>query len=154
MEEHKKETNHDEEDLGNYITQVVTDIGKPINKKLLMDKIAQQVPKVLPDGSEKKMRCKMASATNAWGITADEYSKYALHVYQYLSYTKTTEVPDDEELKEVDKMVDIEGADTSSKSISMFSHYIPPVHSILLSGFMGYHLVTSSYFGLFCHILK
>ena len=124
MEETKKETTQDEEDLGNYITQVVTDIGKSFNKELLMNKIAQQVPKVMPDGSVKKMRCKMASATNAWGITAEEYSKFALHVYQYLSYIKTIEVPDVEELREVDKMVDIPDADTSSKShIHIYQDY-------------------------------
>ena len=75
------------DDLGNYITQVVTDIGSPINKELLMSKIVEQVPKKYAEVSSKKLRCKMASATNPWGISPEEYSKFAIHVYQYLSYS-------------------------------------------------------------------
>ena len=106
-EENKEEVSQNDEDLGNYITQVVTDIGKSINKELLMDKIAQQMPKISSQKIEKKMRCKMASATNSWGISAEEYSKFAIHVYQYLSYIKGLELPTLEQLKDEDKIVEI-----------------------------------------------
>lgn len=103
-----------EEDLGNYITQVVTDIGKSINKDLLT-KLAQAPLKTKFDLSDKKQRWKMASATNPYGIPSDEYSKFAIHVYQYLSYIKGLDIPTIEELKEVDKLVDIERTTQNSK---------------------------------------
>jgi hypothetical protein len=115
MEENKKEANAKDGDLGDYITQVVTDFGKSFNKELLMNKLAQTVPKVALDGTVKKMRCKMASATNAIGITADEYGKFAIHVYQYLSYIKTLEIPHFSELEDLDKPVTIKNADLQSK---------------------------------------
>lgn len=49
----------------------------------------------------------MASATNSWGISAEEYSKFAIHVYQYLSYIKGLELPTLEQLKDEDKIVEI-----------------------------------------------
>jgi hypothetical protein len=56
MEDCKKEQNQCDEDLGNYITQVATDVGPSINKELFMTKIAQQVPKKSSGLLNKKMR--------------------------------------------------------------------------------------------------
>ena len=42
--------------LDNYITQVVTDIGKPINKELFLDKIAMVPLKNHWESKSKKMR--------------------------------------------------------------------------------------------------
>lgn len=103
-----------EEDLGNYITQIVTDIGKNVNKDLF-NKLAQAPLKTKFDLSNKKQRWKMASATNPYGIPSDEYSKFAVHVYQYLSYIKGLDIPTVEELREQGKLVDIDRTSESSK---------------------------------------
>jgi hypothetical protein len=62
----------------------------------------------------------MGSATNAWGISPEEYSKFAMDVYKYLSYIKGLDKPSFEEIEEMGKPVEIDNADTSSKSDTHF----------------------------------
>ena len=59
----------------------------------------------------------MASATNPIGISSEEYGKFAIHVYQYLSYIKGLEVPAFEELEEKGKLVTINKLKQNSKPI-------------------------------------
>lgn len=112
---------NNEEDLGNYITQVATDIGKSFNKELLLDKIAKVPERAKLDFMNKKLRCKMASATNPVGISCDEYSKFAIHVYQYLTYIKGLESPTMEQLTEANKLVNIDRIKENSKCYSLSS---------------------------------
>ena len=65
----------------------------------------------------------MASATNSWGISAEEYSKFAIHVYQYLSYIKSLKVPGMEQLEGESKLVkiDSENDENSKSSVSIFA---------------------------------
>lgn len=112
--ESKKEDQAPEEELGNYITQVVTDIGTSINQDIF-NKFVQAPMKSKLDISGKRLRWKMASATNPYGIAPDEYSKFAIHVYKYLSYIKDLEIPDFEELVDAGKLVDIKRRTDNSK---------------------------------------
>ena len=65
----------------------------------------------------------MASATNSWGISAEEYSKFAIHVYQYLSFIKGLDIPTMEQLEDEDKLaeIDSENVDNSKPCISIFT---------------------------------
>lgn len=74
----------------------------------------------------------MASATNPCGISAEEYSKFAIHVYQYLSYIKTVDIPDIEELKENNKLVEIDLTDNkmSKEKLLVFDLDETLVHCI------------------------
>jgi len=111
----------EEEDLGNYITQVVTDIGIPCISSEAVNKL--NVNKKDFNIGDKKLRWKMASVSNQAGVPADEYSKFAVHVYRYLSYIKSVEVPTDEELGNSGKMVHIEGLQMNSKWITSKTSY-------------------------------
>lgn len=103
----------EEEDLGNYITQVVTDIGIPWISSEAVNKM--NVNKKDFNLGDTKLRCKMASVSNQSGVPADEYSKFTVHVYRYLSYIKSIDVPTEEELRDSGKIVNIEGLDKQSK---------------------------------------
>lgn len=65
----------------------------------------------------------MASATNPLGISSEEYGKFAIHVYQYLSYIKSLEVPTLEELKENNKLVTINRSKENSKDPGFVKRY-------------------------------
>jgi len=103
------------EELGNYITQVVTDIGSScispdtVNK---LSKVSQSLVKV----GEKKEGWKMASVTNQSGVPPAEYSTFTLNVYRHLSYLKDVDAPELEELEETNRMVNIEPRKENSKS--------------------------------------
>ena len=103
----------EEEDLGNYITQVVTDIGIPCISSEVVSKL--NVNRKDVNLEDKKMRWKMASVSNPAGVPADEYSKFAVHVYRYLSYIKNCDLPTEEELRDSGKMINIEGLQKDSK---------------------------------------
>ena len=105
----------EDEDLGNYITQVVTDIGTPWIPTDIVHKL-NKVPKPHLDFKEKKLKWKMASVSNQEGVPQNEYSNFAMHVYRYLSYLKDVEPPTIEELQESGRMVDIEPTQGNSKS--------------------------------------
>ena len=105
---------NDEVDLGDFITQVVTDIGHKINTDL-MHKFAQVPLKSKCEVSGKNQRWKMASVANPCGVAPDEYSKFAIHVYQYLSYIKTLDIPTMEQLEESGKLVTLEKQKDNSK---------------------------------------
>lgn len=92
----------------------MTDIGHSVNKEALLNKFAAQVPKKSNNIMNKKMRWKMASATNPNGISAEEYSVFAIHVYRILSWIKTVDVPSLEELRDNDKLVEIGRKDDHS----------------------------------------
>ena len=70
------------------------------------------------------MKWKMASATNSWGISAEEYSKFAIHVYQYLSYIKGLEVPKMEQLEDESKLaiINSENYENSKPFVSIFAN--------------------------------
>ena len=106
--------NCEDEDLGNYITQVVTDIGGGVNCDTI--KKICQVPLNTKFGlNNKEQRCKMASVAYPGGIPADEYSKFTIHVYQWLSYVKGLESPSFEELEAEGKVVTMDRLKDQSK---------------------------------------
>lgn len=108
-------------DLGSYITQVNTDIGKSFNKELILNKIAKVGLNPKFGFRKSKRECKMASATNPQGISSEEYGKFAIHVYQYLLYINKLRIPSFEEIKESGKLVDI---NTTSRSKLANKSYI------------------------------
>lgn len=57
----------------------------------------------------------MASVGNPQGVPAEEYSKFAGHVYQYLNYVKELDVPDLDELRESSKLVTLDRLKENSK---------------------------------------
>lgn len=57
----------------------------------------------------------MASVSNPCGVAPDEYSKFAMHVYQYLSYIKTLTIPTTEELAAEGKLVTLKKQKEDSK---------------------------------------
>lgn len=136
MEENKvTEQTQGDEDLSKYITQVVTNIGKSFNSEQIK-KLADKVPKTLSEINTKKMKWKMASASNAWGITPEEYSKFAIHVFKYLSYIKTLEPPLFEDLVESEKLVTIESTKLDSKCcIHLFNSTINLLFLFLSFGY-------------------
>ena len=105
------------EDLSDYITQVKTDIGRNINKELFLDKIVKASENAKFGFRKSKREWKMASATNPLGISSEEYGKFAIDVYKYLSYIKGLDVPTIEELKENGKLVTINRLKENSKPI-------------------------------------
>lgn len=58
----------------------------------------------------------MASVANPYGVPSDEYSKFAIHVYQYLSYIKGLDLPTFEDLKEGGKLATLDRKKDNSKS--------------------------------------
>lgn len=105
----------DQEDLENYITQVVTDVGpKNINQDFI-NKITQISQQSGYDLSNKKLRWKMASVAYPSDVAPEEYSQFAMHVYQWLSYIKELTPPTVEELKEAGKLVNIPRRKDNSK---------------------------------------
>lgn len=114
-EENEKVHNEDSDaELGNYITQVVTDIGKSVSGDQIMK--LSKIPNSTKFGlGGKKQRCKMASVGNPQGVPAEEYSKFAGHVYQYLNYVKELDVPEMDELRESSKLVTLDRLKENSK---------------------------------------
>lgn len=103
-----------DEELGNYITQVVTDIGKSMSGDQIMK--LSKIPNSTKFGlGGKKQRWKMASVGNPQGVPAEEYSKFAGHVYQYLNYVKELDVPTMDELKDNCKLVTLDRLKRNSK---------------------------------------
>lgn len=113
MEEPQNNVSGDE-DLGNYITQVVTDIGTSCISTDMVSKL-KKVSINRTELENKKLRCKMASVSNQAGVPAAEYSSFAVHVYKYLSYIKDIDVPTLEDLQLDGKMVDIKPSGDNSK---------------------------------------
>lgn len=114
MADAKNEENG-EEDLGNYITQVVTDIGSvSISKDIVKEFSKVSISSYKTGGMDQ--RCKMASVSNPEGVSCEEYSQFAFHAIKYLSYLKSLDTPDLQELIDSDKMVDFEPYEKESKS--------------------------------------
>lgn len=109
------ENKSDAEDLENYITQVVTDIGPSNINQDFINKITQISQQSGYDLSNKKLRWKMASVAYPSDVAPEEYSQFAIHVYQWLSYIKDLTPPTLEELREAGKMVDINRRKENSK---------------------------------------
>ena len=59
----------------------------------------------------------MASVAYPSDVAPEEYSQFAIHVYQWLSYIKDLTPPTVEELQEAGKMVNIAKRKENSKSL-------------------------------------
>lgn len=103
-----------DEDLGNYITQVVTDIGNPLISSDIVKRLGKVSQSSYKTG-DKAERWKMASVSNPEGVSWEEYSQFAFHVIKYLSYIKDYPKPDIQELIDAGKMVDFKPIKEGSK---------------------------------------
>jgi hypothetical protein len=107
--------NEDDEDLGNYITQVVIDIGHVADKQKLLDQFKKASIANFCNITNNNLRWKMASVKNPSGVSPEEYGKFAIHVIQYLSFIKGLLKPTDQEIVDSGKIVNVERRKENSK---------------------------------------
>jgi hypothetical protein len=107
--------NEDDEDLGNYITQVVIDIGHVADKQKLLDQFKKASIANICNATNNNLRWKMASVKNPSGVSPEEYGKFAIHVIQYLSFIKGLYKPTDQEIVDSGKIVKVERRKENSK---------------------------------------
>jgi hypothetical protein len=107
--------NEDDEDLGNYITQVVIDIGHVADKQKLLDQFKKASIANICNATNNNLRWKMASVKNPSGVSPEEYGKFAIHVIQYLSFIKGLYKPTDQEIVDSGKIVNVERRKENSK---------------------------------------